>query len=67
MERVLAAMRRVVERLQGENEQLKKALGAGGPQYSALMKENLRLKVHYYLLYVWETYGTDLHDRATFA
>ena len=45
MERVIAAMRRVVERLQGENEQLKKNVGAGGPQYNDLMRENKRLKV----------------------
>ncbi|XP_048578634.1 centrosomal protein of 290 kDa isoform X2 [Nematostella vectensis] len=44
MERVLAAMRRVVERLQGENEQLKKTAGAGAPQYTAVLKENTRLK-----------------------
>ena len=45
MERVIAAMRRVVERLQGENEQLKKNVGAGGPQYNDLMRENKKLKV----------------------
>jgi len=44
MERVIAAMRRVVERLQGENDQLKKSVGAGGPQYGEVIKENKRLK-----------------------
>lgn len=44
MERVIAAMRRVVERLQGENDQLKKTVGAGGPQYGEVLKENRRLK-----------------------
>lgn len=44
LERVIAAMRRVVERLQGENDQLKKTVGAGGPQYGEVMKENKRLK-----------------------
>ena len=47
MERVIAAMRRVVERLQGENDQLKKTAGAGGPQYGEVLKENRRLKVRY--------------------
>ena len=47
LERVIAAMRRVVERLQGENEQLKKSVGAGGPQYVDALKENKRLKVWY--------------------
>lgn len=45
LERVIAAMRRVVERLQGENDQLKKTVGAGGPQYGEVLKENKRLKV----------------------
>ena len=45
LERVIAAMRRVVERLQGENDQLKKSVGAGGPQYGEVLKENKRLKV----------------------
>ena len=45
LERVIAAMRRVVERLQGENDQLKKTVGAGGPQYGEVIKENRRLKV----------------------
>lgn len=44
LERVIAAMRRVVERLQGENDQLKKTVGAGGPQYGEVLKENKRLK-----------------------
>ena len=46
LERVIAAMRRVVERLQGENDQLKKTVGAGGPQYGEVIKENKRLKVN---------------------
>lgn len=45
LERVIAAMRRVVERLQGENDHLKKTVGAGGPQYGEVLKENKRLKV----------------------
>lgn len=45
LERVIAAMRRVVERLQGENDQLKKTVGSGGPQYGEVIKENKRLKV----------------------
>lgn len=45
LERVIAAMRRVVERLQGENDQLKKTVGAGGPHYGEVIKENKRLKV----------------------
>ena len=45
LERVIAAMRRVVERLQGENDQLKKTVGAGGLQYGEVIKENKRLKV----------------------
>ena len=49
MERVIAAMRRVVERLQGENDQLKKSVGAGGPQYGEVIKENKRLKVRHCL------------------
>ena len=49
MERVIAAMRRVVERLQGENDQLKKSVGAGGPQYGQVIKENKRLKVRHCL------------------
>ncbi|KAM7435378.1 hypothetical protein ABFA07_014699 [Porites harrisoni] len=44
LERVIAAMRRVVERLQGENDQLKKTVGSGGPQYGEVIKENKRLK-----------------------
>lgn len=47
LERVIAAMRRVVERLQGENDQLKKTVGAGGPQYGEVLKENKRLKVNH--------------------
>ena len=47
LERVIAAMRRVVERLQGENDQLKKTVGSGGPQYGEVIKENKRLKVIY--------------------
>ena len=50
LERVIAAMRRVVERLQGENDQLKKSVGAGGPQYGEVLKENKRLKVCLLLL-----------------
>ena len=50
LERVIAAMRRVVERLQGENDQLKKTVGAGGPQYGEVLKENKRLKVRRFLL-----------------
>lgn len=50
LERVIAAMRRVVERLQGENDQLKKSVGAGGPQYGEVLKENKRLKVRLLLL-----------------
>ena len=50
LERVIAAMRRVVERLQGENDQLKKTVGAGGPQYGEVLKENKRLKVRRSLL-----------------
>ena len=45
LERVIAAMRRVVERLQGENDQLKKTVGSGGPQYGEVIKENKRVKV----------------------
>lgn len=45
LERVIAAMRRVVERLQGENDQLKKSAGAGGSQHMDTLKENKRLKV----------------------
>ena len=50
LERVIAAMRRVVERLQGENDQLKKTVGAGGPQYGEVLKENKRLKVRRLML-----------------
>ena len=50
LERVIAAMRRVVERLQGENDQLKKSVGAGGPQYGEVLKENKRLKVRRLML-----------------
>ena len=53
LERVIAAMRRVVERLQGENDQLKKTVGAGGPQYGDVIKENKRLKVRSLLFLVW--------------
>ena len=52
LERVIAAMRRVVERLQGENDQLKKSVGAGGPQYGEVLKENKRLKVHRLMLFL---------------
>ena len=45
LERVIAAMRRVVERLQGENDQLKKCVGTKAPQYCEILKENKRLKV----------------------
>ena len=44
MERVIAAMRRVVERLQTENESLKKQAGKPTP-HSDLVKENRTLKV----------------------
>ena len=53
LERVIAAMRRVVERLQGENDQLKKTVGAGGPQYGEVLKENKRLKVFRLFLFVF--------------
>lgn len=52
LERVIAAMRRVVERLQGENDQLKKTVGAGGPQYGEVLKENKRLKVRHLLQFI---------------
>ena len=52
LERVIAAMRRVVERLQGENDQLKKTVGAGGPQYGEVLKENKRLKVFRLFLFL---------------
>ena len=45
MERVIAAMRRVVERLQIENDNLKKHPVSGQPQTSEITKENKRLKV----------------------
>lgn len=44
MERVIAAMRRVVERLQVENETLKKQSGKPRP-HGELTKENRYLKV----------------------
>ena len=44
MERVIAAMRRVVERLQTENESLKKQARKPKP-HSDLVKENRTLKV----------------------
>ena len=51
LERVVVAMRRVVERLQGENSSLKKALAAaksrknGQTDKKVLEEENSRLKV----------------------
>ena len=45
MERVIAAMRRVVERLQTENDNLKKHPASGQPQLNEITKENKRLKV----------------------
>lgn len=45
MERVIAAMRRVVERLQTENDNLKKHPVTGETQLNDLTKENKRLKV----------------------
>lgn len=44
MERVIAAMRRVVERLQSENESLKKQVGKP-KSHNDLSKENRNLKV----------------------
>lgn len=47
MERVIAAMRRVVERLQTENDNLKKhPVGSGQAQLNELTKENKKLKVN---------------------
>ena len=45
MERVIAAMRRVIERLQVENENLKKQTGKSKPQNADLARENRLLKV----------------------
>ena len=45
MERVIAAMRRVVERLQTENDNLKKHPASGQTQHNDLMEENKKLKV----------------------
>jgi len=56
LERVIAAMRRVVERLQGENDQFKKTVGAGGPQYGEVLKENKRLKVFCLFLLVFSLF-----------
>ena len=50
MERVIAAMRRVVERLQTENDNLKKHPVAGQTQLTDLTKENKKLKVSLMLL-----------------
>ena len=44
MERVIAAMRRVVERLQIENDTLKKQAGKSKP-HADLVRENRSLKV----------------------
>ena len=46
MERVIAAMRRVVERLQTENDNLKKQSGKPKP-HADLVKENRNLKVKF--------------------
>lgn len=45
MERVIAAMRRVVERLQIENDNLKKHPVSGQTHLNDLTKENKKLKV----------------------
>ena len=45
MERVIAAMRRVVERLQTENDNLKKYPASGQTQLNELTEENTKLKV----------------------
>lgn len=45
MERVIAAMRRVVERLQTENDNLKKHPASGQTQPNGLTEENTKLKV----------------------
>lgn len=46
MERVIAAMRRVIERLQGENDNLKKTTGKPkAPPHSDIARENRQLKV----------------------
>ena len=45
MERVIAAMRRVVERLQTENDNLKKYPASGQIQLNELTEENTKLKV----------------------
>ena len=63
MERVIAAMRRVVERLQGENDQLKKSVGAGGPQYGEVIKENKRLKVKALPCWVFCVFMNDVVNR----
>ena len=47
MERVIGAMRRVVERLQSENEALKKKVTIPKPR-SEILKENRSLKVFYF-------------------
>ena len=46
MERVIAAMRRVIERLQGENDSLKK-LKSKAPPHSDVARENRQLKVSF--------------------
>ncbi len=49
LERVVNAMRRVIERLQSENTSLKNRVKVGGTKsttLTALEKENTRLKVH---------------------
>ena len=52
MERVIAAMRRVVERLQTENDNLKKHPVSSQTQLNDLTKENKKLKVGLRLVYV---------------
>ncbi len=46
LERVIAAMRRVIERLQGENDNLKRHTGKSKiPPHSDIARENRQLKV----------------------